>query len=51
MDEQEVLGTVDVSVLHELQVFLVDTTLDRGWHGIRKDVSFLTLLYQSLESR
>ena len=43
-DEVKVLGAVDVSVSHELEIVLIDLVLDDGRHGIIEQVTMLTLL-------
>ena len=47
-DEFEVLGTVDISVSHELKVVFIDLVLDDSRHRVVKEVSPLSLLDQSL---
>ena len=43
-DKLEVLGAVDVSVMHELKILLIHTALDRRGHAVHKHSSFLSFL-------
>ena len=48
MHKLKVLWTVDISVLHELQVLLIHTALNLRRHCVQEHATLLTLLDKSL---
>ena len=50
IDKTEVFRAVDISVLHELEVLLIDAPLDDSWHRVRKHVPSLSFLNQCLKN-
>ena len=48
-DKVKVLGAVDVSVPHELEIVFVHLVLDGSWHRVVKEMPLFSLLHQRLQ--